>query len=144
MENVLIREAGAEDAAAIARLLGQLGYPADAEAVRTRVQAHLASSDDVLLVAQCGDEIVGLAGLHVSIALEYDGPAGKLSAIVVDERARSQGVGRQLVAAIEAEARRRGCVLLFLTTADRRADAHAFYSALGFEETGRRFAKTLD
>ena len=139
-----MREAGSGDVAAIARLLGQLGYPAGTEAVGGRLRAHLASPDDVLLVAQRGDEIVGLAALHVSIALEYDGLAGKLSAIVVDERARSQGVGRQLVAAVEAEARRRGCVLLFLTTAERRAGAHAFYRSVGFEETGRRFAKTLD
>jgi hypothetical protein len=34
--------------------------------------------------------------------------------------------------------------LLFLTTSERRKDAHAFYRSLGFEETGRRFAKALD
>jgi hypothetical protein len=30
---------------------------------------------------------------------------------------------------------------LFLTTAERRSDAHAFYERLGFERTGRRYAK---
>jgi GNAT superfamily N-acetyltransferase len=144
VENVLIREAGAEDAAAIARLLGQLGYSADEKAVRQRLDALLASRADVLLVAVVGDDPVGFAVLHVSIALERDGPAGKLSAIVVDEQHRSRGIGRRLVAAIEVEARRRGCVLLFLTTSERRRDAHAFYRKLGYEETGRRFAKTLE
>jgi len=30
-----------------------------------------------------------------------------------------------------------------LNTAHRRADAHAFYEALGYEHTGRRYAKKL-
>jgi len=97
----------------------------------------------VLLVAEEDGEVVGLASLHVGLALEYDGDAGKLSAIVVDERNRGRGIARALVSAIELEARRRGCVLLFLTAAERRRDAHAFYRAVGFEETGRRFAKSL-
>jgi ribosomal protein S18 acetylase RimI-like enzyme len=67
-----------------------------------------------------------------------------VSAIVVDTGARRRGVGEQLMALAEREARRRGCVLLFLTTAERRKDAQAFYRTIGFEETGRRFAKTLD
>ena len=40
--------------------------------------------------------------------------------------------------------RARRCVLLFLTTAARREDAHAFYRRVGLEETGTRFTKALD
>ncbi len=144
MANVTIRQATPDDAEAVARLLAQLGYPAPADAVAHRIERHSASSSDSLLVAVHEDEIVGLAALHVSLALEYDGDAAKLSAIVVDARHRRRGVGESLVAAVEAEAKARGCVLLFLTTAERRKDAHAFYRRLGFEETGRRFAKALD
>ena len=79
----------------------------------------------------------------MSPSLEYDEPAGKLAALVVDEARRGTGVGRALVEAIEAEARARGCGILFVTTAERRADAHAFYERLGLEYTGRRYAKTL-
>lgn len=143
MENVLVREARAEDAADVARLLGQLGYAAGEGAVAARIERHRESPADLLLVAESAERVVALAALHVSIALEYDGVAGKLSAIVVESGLRGHGIGRALVEAIEAEARRRGCVLLFLTTNERRRDAHAFYRALGFAETGRRFAKPL-
>jgi GNAT superfamily N-acetyltransferase len=143
VENVSIREARPEDSRDVARLLGQLGYPAASEAVAARIARHGESGADLLLVAESAGRIVAFASLHVSIALEYEGDAGKLSAIVVDEAWRGRGVGRALVDAIEVEARRRGCVLLFLTTNERRRDAHAFYRALGFEETGRRFAKRL-
>ena len=48
-----------------------------------------------------------------------------------------------MVDEMEREAERRGCCLLFLTTAVGREDAHASYERIGFEETGRRFSKRL-
>jgi N-acetylglutamate synthase-like GNAT family acetyltransferase len=138
-----IRDARPDDAAELAELLGQLGYPGEVDAVGRRLERLGASDADRLLVAEADGRIVGLAGVHVCHSLEYDRDAAKLSALVVDEERRGTGVGRALVAAAEAEARARGCELLFLTTAERRTGAHAFYRALGFEETGRRFAKQL-
>jgi GNAT superfamily N-acetyltransferase len=139
-----IRDARREDSAALADLLGQLGYPTDEAGVRQRMVRLSRSDADRLFVAEDHDRVLGFAGLHVSPSLEYDGDAGKVSAIVVDENARRRGIGRALMDAVETEARSRGCVLLFLTTAERRADAHEFYRRLGLEETGRRFAKPLD
>jgi N-acetylglutamate synthase-like GNAT family acetyltransferase len=138
-----IRDARPEDAEALAALIGQLGYPTTAEAVARRVAQLEASEADSIVVAEADGEVVGLASLHTSLSVEYDEPAAKLSAIVVDESHRRCGIGEALVAAMEAEARERGCCLLFLTTAARRADAHDFYRRLGFEETGLRFAKPL-
>ena len=138
------RPASAEDADRVAELLEQLGYPTPPEAARRRLQMLATSHNDDVWVAERDGTVVGLVAIHVSASLERDGEVAKVSAIVVDEAARRQGVGQQLMALAEREARRRGCVLLFLTTAERRQDAHAFYRGLGFEETGRRFAKALD
>ena len=138
-----IRDARRDDAPALARLLDQLGYPTTPEQAARRLERLSASDADRLVVAELDGEVVGLARLHVSPSLEYDGDAGKVGAIVVDERHRRRGIGEALMAAVEEEARRRGCVLLFLTTAERRKEAHAFYRRLGLEETGRRFAKML-
>jgi GNAT superfamily N-acetyltransferase len=138
-----VREARLDDAEALAPLLGQLGYPTSPEAVASRIRRIDSSDADSLLVAELDGKIVGLAGIHVSLAIEYDEPVAKLSAIVVDERYRRRGIGETLVAAVEDESRRRGCCLVFLTTAERRKDAHAFYDRVGFEETGRRFVKLL-
>ena len=138
-----IRDARPEDAAALARLVDQLGYPTSADAVAARLQRLEASPADRVLVAELDGEIVGAASVHYSLTLEYDEPAAKLSAIVVDEQHRRRGIGEALARAVEEEAIRQGCCLVFLTTAERRADAHAFYRRLGYEETGRRFAKPL-
>ncbi len=138
------RPASAEDAQRVAELLEQLGYPASLEAAARRLQALAASRHDDVWVAERDGKVIGLVAIHVSGSLEHDGDVAKVSALVVDTAARRQGVGEQLMALAEREARLRGCVLLFLTTAERRQDAHAFYRGLGFEETGRRFAKELD
>ena len=132
------------DAQALAGLIDQLGYPTSPEAVGRRLKRLQASEADRLVVAELDGEVVGLASVHASLSVEYDEPAAKLSAIVVDERHRRHGIGEALAAAMEAEARRRGCRLIFLTTAERRAGAHAFYRRIGFEETGKRFAKGLN
>jgi N-acetylglutamate synthase-like GNAT family acetyltransferase len=136
-----IRDAEPRDAEAITRLLGELGYPASAEAVAARL-ARL-TADDRVVVAECDGEVVGLAGLHYNQPLEYDRPAARISALVVTEHRRGRGIGRALAAELEADARRRDSSVLYLTSAERRTDAHAFYRALGFEETGHRFAKLL-
>ena len=138
-----IRDARPDDAPALARLVDQLGYPTSAEAVAARLRRLEESPADCVFVAELDGEVVGAASVHFSLTLEYDEPAAKLSAIVVDERYRRRGIGEALAAAVEEEAKRHGCCLVFLTTAERRADAHAFYRRLGYEETGRSFAKPL-
>lgn len=140
---VEIRDARAEDADELTELIGQLGYPTEPAAVVRRLERLGATGVDRVLVAEDDGRIVGLVGIHVSRSLEYDRDAAKISAIVVDESRRGTGVGRALVDAADAEARTRGCEVLWLTTAERRAGAHAFYRALGFEETGRRFTRPL-
>ena len=137
-----VRDARPKDSAGIAHLLGQLGYPTAADAVTERTRRLLAAGDR-LVVAELDGRVVGLARLHVSASLEYETPGGQLAALVVDEHHRGSGIGRALVEAMEAEARARRCGAFFLTTAEHRADAHAFYERLGLERTGRRYAKLL-
>ena len=140
--DLTIRDAEARDAGAVAALLGQLGYPAGAAAIEGRLE-RLRIVGDRVVVAELDGAVVGLAQLHVSPALEHDRPTAKLAALIVDESHRGGGIGRTLVEAMEAEARDRRCELLFLTTAARRDEAHAFYRRVGLEETGKRFARSF-
>lgn len=137
-----IRDASVADAAVLADLLGQLGYPTTPEAAEARLE-RLRVVGDRVVVAELEGQVVGLAHLQVTPAIERERPAAKIGALVVDEAHRGRGAGRALIEALEAEARLRGCELLFLTTAERRDDAHAFYERVGLEHTGRRYARTL-
>jgi N-acetylglutamate synthase-like GNAT family acetyltransferase len=138
----LIRDARVDDAQDVARLLDQLGYPTSATTVESRLE-RLCIVGDRVVVAELDGLVVGLAHLQVAPTIECDRPAAKIGALVVDEAHRGRGVGRALVEEMEAEARRRECEVLFLTTSERRADAHAFYERVGLEQTGRRYARTL-
>jgi GNAT superfamily N-acetyltransferase len=139
---VSIRDASPADSEAIAGLLDELGYPTPVEAVESRLE-RLGIVGDRVVVAESGDEVVGLAHLQVTPAIEHDRPVAKIGALIVAEAHRGEGVGRALVEALDAEARARGCALLFLTTSARRTDAHEFYKRVGLEETGKRFTKLL-
>ncbi|MGB8005461.1 MAG: GNAT family N-acetyltransferase [Gaiellaceae bacterium] len=139
---VTIRDARPADSEAVAGLLGELGYPTTAEAAHSRLEL-LGIVGDRVVVADSDDEVVGLAHLQVTPAIEHDRPAAKIGALIVTEAHRGEGIGRALVEAMDAEARARGCALLFLTTSARRTDAHEFYKRVGLEETGKRFTKTL-
>jgi GNAT superfamily N-acetyltransferase len=138
-----IRDARPADAAAIADLLGELGYPAKAAPVQRRLERIAHDRSSTLFVAEVSGEIAGLGGLHVLPLIEHDELGCMLTAMVVGAGHRRQGIGAELLRAVEREARSRGCNRLVLGSADRRADAHAFYESLGFEATGRRFVKVL-
>jgi GNAT superfamily N-acetyltransferase len=138
-----IRDARPADAAAIADLLGELGYPAKAAPVQQRLERIAHDPSSKLFVAEVSGKIAGLGGLHVLPLVEHDELGCMLTAMVVGAEHRRQGIGAELLGAVEREARSRGCSRLVLGSADQRADAHAFYESLGFEATGRRFIKTL-
>jgi GNAT superfamily N-acetyltransferase len=138
-----VREARPADASAIADLLGELGYPAEAARVGPRLERIAQDPSSRLFVAEVNGEIAGLGGLHVLPLVEHDELGCMLTAMVVAAEHRRQGIGAELLGAVEGEARSRGCSRLVLSSADRRTDAHAFYESLGFEATGRRFVKAL-
>ena len=63
--------------------------------------------------------------------------------IVVTERARSAGVGRALLSAVEERARKRGCFRMALVTAEWRKATIAFYLREGWQAYGQWFVKPL-
>ena len=141
MTDVLIRDAEERDAPAIASLCGQLGYPTPAEAIVPRIDRLRENGQARVIVAVVDDSPVGLATIHLRHMINHEAPIGQLTLLVVDERVRGHGVGRMLVAESEEWARARGCKRFIVTTALRRAEAHAFYERLGFTHTGRRYGK---
>ncbi|MCT2583382.1 GNAT family N-acetyltransferase [Actinophytocola gossypii] len=131
------------DASAIADLLTQLGYPADADQVRARLRNWLPDQHSRLVAAESDGVVVGVAALHVMPLLEYDGRLARLLALVVDQAWRGHGVGRALVTRAEHEARELGCRELEITSSRYREDAHRFYHGLGYEDVCGRKARLM-
>jgi len=140
---IVVRDAIIEDASVIATLLGELGYPSQTEGVRARLARLLAREGSRVFVAERSAKVLGVLGLHRMPVLTSLGDIAMIIALVVTERARGAGVGRLLVARAEEQARVWQCERIMVTSAERRADAHAFYQHLGYEYTGRRFAKGI-
>jgi GNAT superfamily N-acetyltransferase len=127
---VQIRPPASSDANDIAELLSQLGYPADSASVPDRLRQFGTQRNAIMWAAEQEGRVVGLATAHVVTSLHKSEPVAMLTVLVVHQRARGHGIGRQLVGTAEAWAR-------------ERLDAHEFYKALGYEQTGVRLAKSL-
>ena len=131
------------DSSAIATLLGHLGYPAEPHDIPRRLGAMDPLASVVLLSMEGEGDPLGLVAVHELHAIHANEPVAMIMALVVSPNARGLGVGRALVRAAEQWATDRGCERLMVTSAEHRADAHAFYPACGMPYTGRRFAKRL-
>jgi GNAT superfamily N-acetyltransferase len=138
-----IRAASLADAPALSALVAELGYPTPEATIATRLDGLLHAGETVLVAERTGD-IVGLLTLHVTPVLHRPTAVGRLTALVVAERARGAGVGRALVNAAEHVLASRGCALVEVTSNRRRTDAHAFYERLGYDVTSLRFKKDLE
>ncbi|OZC79401.1 GNAT family N-acetyltransferase [Rhodococcus sp. 06-462-5] len=88
------------------------------------------------MVAVHGDEVVGTLQLTVIPGLARGGALrAQIEAVRVDARWRGRGLGGALIGWAIAEAERRGCALVQLTSDVSRTDAHRFYTRLGFVDS---------
>ena len=142
---VTIRPAAPADAGTIAELACQLGYPSTEAQVALRLEALRGSPDSSVLVAEA--ETGPLLGwIHVSVnRLVESDPDAEIRGLVVQEAARSAGIGRRLVEAAESWARGRGFDRISVRSNVIRDGAHQFYERLGYErkKTQHKFRKPL-
>lgn len=140
-----VRLAKESDAAQIAVLASQLGYPSTTEEILHRMRSFEPPSQHALFVAESpAGEVVGWGHVSVSRLIESDLRA-ELNGLIVAEGHRSLGAGRKLLEQAERWARERGCKSLNLRSNVIRARAHQFYEREGYEhyKTQKAFRKTL-
>ena len=140
-----VRRAEERDAAAIAELSGQLGYPATAGQVAERLRSLSPPMQHAVFVAESPDGKV-LGWVHVSMQhlIEVDLRA-EVNGLVVEENHRSLGAGGKLLAEAEEWARSRGCRTMSVRSNVIRERAHGFYLRNGYEhyKTQKAFRKKL-
>jgi len=134
---MLIRAMAEEDAADVAALCGELGYPAAAGDVAQRWTRLAGREDHAVFVADDDGRVAGWAHVHDDWTLET-GHTAELMGLVVSQSRRGAGLGRALVAEAERWARARGCPRLRVRSNVIREDAHRFYDALGYRRVKRQ------
>ena len=95
-----------------------------------------------LIAAHVDGEISGVAGIRV-IEMLYCGRILVVDDLITDADARSGGVGRAMLAWLDAEAARLGCVQVHLDSGLHRIDAHRFYEREGFQKTAWHFVRSI-
>ena len=128
----MIRRAELSDAAAIAELAGQLGYPTDPDEMRIRLTRMLNDPQRTIIVAEVDGTVVGWTTIKVEAELTQ-APYALISGLVVDEQHRGDGIGRELLQAAEEWVVEQGLTRLRLRANEIREDAHRFYLRNGFE-----------
>jgi len=112
-----VRPAERADLGAIERLLTVSGLPLDG--VRDAL--------DAFVVAQSGDDLVGVAGLEVCC------DNALLRSVAVSPDWRSHGLGRALVTRVISDAEARGIRALYLLT----TTAERYFPSFGFRQIAR-------
>ncbi len=140
---VTIRTAELSDAATLATLAGELGYPATTAEMKRRLELLRNNGHHEIFVAECGTL---LGWIHVSLVetLETESFA-EIRGLIVTEAQRGSGIGAKLVAKAEHWAGTKECNRIRVRTNIVRAEAHSFYKKLGYisKKTQDVFDKVL-
>jgi predicted N-acetyltransferase YhbS len=132
MTFVSIRRATGADTDSIARLAGELGYAVEPEKMPGHIQAILASTTELLIVAvDASGGVVGWLQAHAAHIVE-SGFRVEITGLIVSPAFRRQGVGRSLVANAEHWARTASAEAIVVRSNAKRLESHAFYPALGY------------
>jgi GNAT superfamily N-acetyltransferase len=129
---VKIRRAREGDAARIAELSGQLGYPATAREMAGRLKRVRKDANAACFVAEDKGEIFGWVHASVTDLLEVDRRA-EINGLVVEEKTRSRRTGKYLLEAAENWAREKKCKGVSVRSNVLRERAHRFYEGNGYE-----------
>ena len=142
---ISIRPARSDDAAALAELSTQLGYPAVADTLSQRLErVRDEGVGEVFVALDAHARVLGWTHVVPRLHLE-ESPFAELAGLVVGEGARGAGVGAALLSAAEQWARARGFAHFRVRSNVVRERAHRFYLREGFVERKRQvvFDKTL-
>lgn len=141
--SLVLRQARAADAEALVHLLAQLGYPGTGEFIERRLRELEDHADALVHVAEADGVVVGVISIHFVPQLALARDFCRIAYLCVADRARGLGIGAQLEAWAQEQARLRNCDRIELHSSARRVDAHRFYGRLGYAESPKYLVKDV-
>lgn len=139
-QEIRIRTVRPTDAAPLAALSAQLGYPCSPASIRRRLRNLLADRDSAIWVAEVdGGTVAGWIQVFIKQVLENDREA-EIGGLVIERTFRGRGVGKALIQRAERWARTRRLKSVYLRSNVVRNDAHLFYQRLGYKVIKAQYA----
>jgi len=138
-----IRKATASDAQPVKYLLEQLGYHLPPESVKQKLAQMVGDPDNQVFVYETDELIQAFITLHFVPQLGLAGDLAVIGYFAVDEKERSQHIGRELEEYVTRLAAKRNCDRIQVHCNLKRQDAHRFYIRQGYHETRKYFTKQL-
>lgn len=127
-----IRAACTDDAAILAALSGELGYPAAPEQIVARLATIEATGTACVLVAEDAQGAV-VGWVHVArMAHLTDEADAEILGLVVTESKRGGGLGAHLLRSAEDWSRSHGATRIRVRSRTERERAHRFYGDAGY------------
>jgi GNAT superfamily N-acetyltransferase len=147
--DIVVREAGPDDADTLAALLAEMDDEPerrmDAEQMR-KVMADMAAYPDFrayLALSDTGSPVGTFTVMVFSSPSHHGTRQAILDAVVVTRSCRGQGVGGAMLRHALNIAAASGCYKMTLSSNLKRVDAHRFYDDLGFHQHGISFSIPL-
>lgn len=133
--DAVVRAARIDDAAEIARLTGELGYPCSREQMATRLAQLLFQPNHFIAVASGGEmTLLGWVAAESRLLLE-SGRRTEITGLVIDSSRRRAGLGSRLLSAAESWARSCGQGAVVVRSNAARRESHPFYAKHGYATT---------
>src|SRR5579862_3560768 len=142
MPLITIRNAVRADATALSSLMTELGYPVTPEVIWSRIE-RISSETHRTFVAEIDGKVIGFAGYSALRIYESDVPTCWIMALSVASDFRRKGVGRLLLQAVESWCAENGIPDIRVHSGSDRPEAHQFYEACGYRNSGFRFKKVI-
>ncbi len=138
MNTLTIRDATGADAASLADLAAQLGYPASIDSVQAGLRRYAGNPDERVMVAELSGQVVGWTSVGV-IDHFYTPAYVEISGFVVDSKHRSAGIGASLMGEVKKWTKAKHLGIVRLRANVIREDAHRFYGREGFLKVKEQF-----
>ena len=149
MDDVIIREACAQDIPVLLELLYDLGRPkpqqdSDGNYFGCLITKYVEDADKEIFVAVCDMKIVGMISMMSLPRLNQTTLEMYVPELIVLKEYQRCGIGKKLVDSCIAISKEKKCHRIRLESGNQRMESHQFYNNLGFEQHALSFTMTLN
>lgn len=149
MKNLHIREPNDRDTESLGRLMRQLGYPIEHNAMQKIILRYSSLTNQKAWIAEKDGKVVGCIAVAITVCFHREGAFMRVIAMIVDQKFRKGGIGKALMQVAEDYANKMKCSHIELTSGVHReiCGSHDFYRKLGYVELNDRkkyFGKKLE